>query len=136
MTQQACKSSKQNEVNVSPGYPFIPQNSTNGPVAQQASQATPCASPCTPGPGAPAATHEKTGCIMRNAVHAVRRSVADRRSLPYALQLKPFTLLYRIYAIIYACATDAHSLFCCPSCLEAVHIRLRHVETFKIVKII
>ena len=63
-------------------------------------------------------------------------TVADRRSLPHALQLKPFTLLYRTYAIIYACATNAHSLFCCPSCLEAVHIRLRHVSTFRIVKII
>ena len=60
--------------------------------------------------------------------------VADRRSLPHALQLKPFTLWYRTYAIIYACATNAHSLFCCPSCLEAVHIRLRHVSTFRIVK--
>ena len=63
-------------------------------------------------------------------------SVADRRSLPHALQLKPFTLLYRTCAIIYACATNAHSLFCCPSCLEAVHIRLRHVSTFRIIKII
>ena len=63
------------------------------------------------------------------------RSVADRRSLQHALQLKPFSLLYRTYAIIYACATNAHSLFCCPSCLEAVHIRLRHVSTFRIVKI-
>ena len=75
---------------------------------------------------------ERTRCKCSNR----STCVADRRSLQHALQLQPFTLLYRTYAIIYTCATNAHSLFCCPSCLEAVHIHLHHVSTFRTVKII